>query len=730
MVIAEVLVEYTQSILDRSFTYIYTGNKTLEPGYRVLIPFNKKNIVGYTVSVSKSNLSKEELIKEKGYEIGEIIDVLDTKPILNKDLLHLVDTLSEYYLCGKMAILQCMLPPSLNVRKGTLTAPKIAYTQYLEVVKGSNIEGLTPRQTEIYNYIKDNNKVLKTSVTPSMAKALIDKHKVHIIKEEKRRLKVTDDAVYPKLELTEDQKRVVDEFNNSSDNVFLLEGVTGSGKTEVYLTICDEYLKQGKSILMLVPEIALTKSMSEFFLNRFHSDVAILHSSLTPAERYDEYRRIESGEAKIVVGARSAIFAPLANIGLIILDEEHTESYKQDTYPYYHAREVALIRAKEHHAKVILGSATPSLESRAKATNGVYHLLTLPKRINGEPLPTVTIIRLNNHHNFSNESKLFTSTLIEKIRERLAKHEQIILLVNRRGYSSITCRECGESIICPTCKVPLIYHRSDETLKCHHCNYVREVPDSCPNCGSTHLMKLGYGTEKIEDEVHKLFPNAITLRLDSDVGKERTAMRQVIDEFSNHNADILIGTQMIAKGHDFKDVTLVGVINADLGLSAPSYRNSERTFELLTQAIGRCGRGDKMGEAIIQTYNPSHYAITNAARQDYESFYKIEINKRKGMHYPPFYYLCGVKISGKNEKAVIELSTNIKYSLSTLLGDKVILYGPIIPYISYNDGKYNRSVLIKYRDNKSVKEVLKESKEALTVRGNIEISIDFDPYDF
>ncbi len=730
MVILDVLIEYTQTTLDRSFTYIYQGEKNVDVGFRVLIPFNKKEIVGYVIGVTKSDKTKEELINEKGFEIGEVIDVIDTKPILNKDLLDLVDILCDYYLCGRMAILQCMLPPSLNIRKSALTAPKIAYDQYLVLSGKYDDSGLTPKQKEVYELIHNNEKVLKNTVSPAICKTLVEKHKVKIVKEEKRRLKIEGKEIYPEVTLSDDQRKVIKEFNNSKDSVYLLEGVTGSGKTEVYLTLADEYLKQGKSVLILVPEIALTKSMSEFFLNRFHSNVAILHSSLTKAERFDEYRRIQNGDAKIVVGARSAIFAPLSNIGLIILDEEHTESYKQDSYPYYHARDIALFRANQHHAKVILGSATPSLESRAKASKGVYHLLTLPKRINDQPLPKVTVIRMNNRNNFSNESTLFTTTLIEQIRNRLEKNEQVILLVNKRGFSSLTCRECGYTFICPTCKVPLVYHKKDETLKCHHCNFQEAVPQVCPECGSSKLMRLGYGTEKVEEEVLKVFPNARVLRLDSDAAKERNAMRQIIDAFSAHQADILIGTQMIAKGHDFKDVTLVGVINADLGLSAPSYRNSERTFQLLTQAIGRCGRGEKKGEAIIQTYNPSHYAITNAARQDYESFYRLEMNKRKSLHYPPFYFFCGIKICGKSEKTIVEFAQNIKYSLSQILKDKALLYGPLVPYVSYYDGKHYRSILIKYRDNKVVKEAIREVKDALTIKGNIEINIDFDPYDF
>ncbi len=731
MLILEVLPQYTQTALERSFSYLYDGDKRVDKGYRVLIKFNNKDIVGFVMEVKASDKTKDELEDELGVNLSYIQDVIDTSPIINEDLFNLVDQISDYYLCGKVAILQSMLPPSLNVRKSSLKAPKIAYDYFLTLVGEFDPEGLTAKQKEVYSYINLHKKVLKNEIkSPSILNKLLDLGKIKIIQEEKRRLQVDSDYIEEEHELTKDQQDVIDEFNNSSDMVYLLEGVTGSGKTEVYLALADQYLKMGKSILMLVPEIALTKAMSEYFLSRFHKDVAILHSNLTPGERYDEYRRIESGEAKIVVGARSAIFAPLSNIGLIILDEEHTESYKQDSYPYYHARDIALMRANMHQAKVILGSATPSLESRSRASKGTYHLLKLPERINKLPLPEVTITDIRSRDKFDKRSTYFTTLLIDKIKERLDNHEQVILLVNKRGFSSITCRECGHTILCPTCNVPLIYHKKDETLKCHHCNYAEHFTGICPNCGSSKLVKLGYGTEKIQEEVEKIFPGVRCLRLDSDSAKGRDSIKEIIDDFSAFKADILIGTQMIAKGHDFKNVTLVGVINADLGLSMPSYRSSERTFQLLTQAIGRCGRGDKRGEAIIQTYNPSHYAITCAATQNYERFYKIELENRKTLQYPPYFYLCAVKIDAKTDKTCVETSINILKSLQKELKGNASLYGPVSPYIPYIDGRYHRSILIKYKDSKIVKDVLNEIKDSLIQKGSVNVYIDFDPYDF
>ncbi|MCD8194834.1 MAG: primosomal protein N' [Coprobacillus sp.] len=731
MLILDVYPQYTQSALEHSFSYLYDGTKNVDKGYRVKINFGHQSIVGLVYGVTKTKESKEEIETRLGRKISYIEDVIDSEPVLNDDLFNLVDEIEKYYLCGKVAILQNILPKSLNVKKSALSAPKIAYDSYLEINGEYNEDGLTPKQVEVYSYINCRKRVLKNEIkSVSIINKLLSLGKIKVTQEEKRRLKVDSDFEQEVHELTEEQKAVIDEFNSSDDQVYLLEGVTGSGKTEVYLTLAEQYLKMGKSILMLVPEIALTKAMSEYFISRFHSDVAILHSNLTPAEHYDEYRRIQNGQAKIVVGARSAIFAPLSNIGLIILDEEHTESYKQDTYPYYHARDIALMRARMHKAKVILGSATPSLESRANASRGRYHLLKLNKRINQLPLPRTNIINITKRDQFDKRSSYFTTTLIEAMQERLDNHEQIILLVNKRGFSSLTCRECGQSILCPTCKVPLIYHKTDNTLKCHHCNYVMAMTEACPNCGSSHLIKLGYGTEKVEEEVNKLFPEAVTLRLDSDAAKGRNSIKEIIDDFSSQKADILIGTQMIAKGHDFKNVTLVGVINADLGLSTPSYRSAERTYQLLTQAVGRCGRGDKRGEAIIQTYSPSHYAITCASRQNYETFYKIELQNRKSLQYPPYYFLCAIKIDAKNEDDCIKASQKILISLQKLFGKNASIFGPVLPYIPYMDGRHHRSILLKYQDSKLIRDGLADIKDSLVREGNINVYIDFDPYDF
>jgi len=729
MKIIELLIEHNNYSLNRPFSYVYFGDKPVDKGYRVLVKFNHQELVGYVIKVKKTNKTKKELEEELGFNIDEILDVIDSSPLLNEDLMNLASQVSEYYLASKISVLQTMLPPSLSPRRSSLKAPKIAYDQYV-VIKDYDESDLTSTQIELLRLISKNAPVLKREIKQvSVLNKLIEYNRVEIIKKEKRRLQIPryDKVNIPNL--TIDQKKVVDEFNNSSDQIYLLEGVTGSGKSEVYLHLSKQILEKGKSVLMLVPEISLTPMMMRNFISRFGEDVAILHSELTPAEKYDEYRKIASNKCKIVVGARSAIFAPLTNIGLIILDEEHVESYKQDVPPFYHAREVAILRSKMHNCKVLLGSATPSLESRARAGKGVYHLLTLNKRINEKELPKTTIVNMTDYHNIDRESYIFSLKLKSAIQKNLDNFNQTILLINKRGFStSVYCRSCGHIFKCPTCNIPLTYHKSDRMLKCHHCNYCEVDHELCPECGSKYLMRVGYGTERIEEEVHKLFPEARTLRLDSDSAKIRTKIPQIIEAFRNKEADILIGTQMIAKGHDFPDVTLVGVVNADIGLSLPSYRSSERVFQLITQAVGRSGRSDKKGEAIIQTYSPTHYAITMAARQDYELFYRKEMEIRKLQFYPPYSFIASIVVASKNEELTIDTVYRIIDKLAEELKEEAVILGPTTPYVPYENNKHIRSIMVKYRKAEIVKPALEKLLKSSLNKSGISLTVNIDPY--
>ena len=731
MQVVEVLIEYAKSSLNRPFSYCYNGPKKLVKGIRVLLDFNHRDIIGYVVNVEETTKTVEQYEEEKGFKISEIKDVIDDVPLLNEELLSLLDEAASYYLVPKISVLLSMLPPSLSPRKSSLKAPKIAYDQYLEVID-DNEEELTNKQIELLRFIKLEGRVLKRDIKQvSIIDKLLEKNRIQIVKEEKRRLKIPDYEYQTPPKLSEDQNKVIDEFNNSNDAVYLLEGVTGSGKTEVYLSLSEQVLKQGKSVLMLVPEISLTPMMVEYFLHRFQNNVAILHSELTPAEKYDEYRKIARGDCKVVVGVRSAIFAPLKNIGLIILDEEHTESYKQDTLPFYHAREVAIMRGKYNKAKVLLASATPSLESRARGQKNVYHMLYLTKRINNQKLPTTKIVNMLDYKNIDRDSYIFSHALREAIHETLARGEQAILLINRRGFSThVTCRNCGHVFKCPTCGIALTYHKKDNMLKCHHCDYVEPLSEECPECGSKYLMKTGFGTERIEEEVQRLFPSARTLRLDSDSAKNKSKIPEVIEAFRKKEADVLIGTQMIAKGHDFPDVTLVGIVLADIGLSMPSYRSNERAFQLITQAIGRSGRKEKPGMAIIQTYLPSHYAITFAARQDYELFYRKEMEMRKLQFYPPYAYLASVTVRAKNEETVIENTYHIVDFLNDEFMDDAQILGPSTPYIPFDMGLHVRSILVKFKDPNKAHVVFEKMQQLFAYNNQYELLINIDPYNF
>ena len=455
---------------------------------------------------------------------------------------------------------------------------------------------------------------------------------------------------------------------------FLLQGITGSGKTEVYLQIIQGALDMGRTAIVLVPEISLTPQMTERFIARFGEQVAILHSGLSNGEKYDEWRKVERGDAQVVVGARSAIFAPLKNLGVIIIDEEHEVSYKQDSNPRYHARDVALLRAQYNQAALVLGSATPSLESRARAGKGVYQHLRLTQRAN--PLASIPEVQLIDFRDYigQNETSNFTPPLIEAIQDRLDKKEQVVLMLNRRGYSSfVMCRECGTVDTCPNCDISLTLHMDTKTMNCHYCGFSKEIPHVCPNCQSRSIRYYGTGTQKAYDELAELFPQASILRMDVDTTRKKGSHQALLEQFGKGEADILLGTQMIAKGLDFPNVTLVGVLNADTALNLPDFRSSERTFQLLTQVAGRAGRAEKAGQVLIQSYNPQHYAIRFAKDQDYEGFYAYEMGIRRQLGYPPYYFTIGITLSHKKEEEVLRRAYQVMEILRSGLSDACII---------------------------------------------------------
>jgi primosomal protein N' (replication factor Y) len=732
MKLVQVLIQYVTHSLDRTFTYLYDGQKSIDIGYRVLVNFANRKCIAFVCQISNTSKTKLQLEKDTGYSLNYIIDVLDDGPLLNNELMTLADEISSYYLAPKISVLQTMLPTSLKPSLSALKAPKIAYDQFV-IIKNYDETNLTAKQIELLRLIKNNNKVSKKEIkSPSIINKLLSLGLIEIIKEERLRYVISlSNKIQKDIVLTNEQISAINNILNTAKQVTLLEGVTGSGKTEIYLKVSEEILKQGKNVLMLVPEISLTPAIVQDFYNRFKEKVAVLHSGLTPAEKYDEYRKIARGETRIVVGARSAIFAPLDNIGLIILDEEHVESYKQDAVPFYHAREVAFMRAKHFNCKVLLGSATPSLESRARAMKGVYNYVLLPNRINGLSSPKTKIIDLLNNANLSHISPLFSNYLIDKINITLNENHQIIILLNHRGYSSyISCRSCGYIFKCPNCGVSLTYHREDNMLKCHHCGHVELMPKECPECHSTYISKIGFGTERIMDDLHKLFPSVRILRLDSDVSKVRSTMQKSLNDFREHKADILVGTQMVAKGHDFNNVTLVAVLLADIGLSLPSFRSSERTFQLISQAIGRSGRGDYPGEAVIQTYMPHHYAIELASKQDYESFFKQEMHFRKLAQYPPYTYVTSLDLSSKNENFLNKTCDKIALELTTIKDNGFSFLGPVAPYIRKEGDQYHLTFLLKYKKYENIKSYLLSLIKKINNKSSIHLTIDIDTYNF
>ncbi|MCR5491737.1 MAG: primosomal protein N', partial [Bacilli bacterium] len=471
MKILDVFIQHAKSSLNKPFSYLYDGDQPIGVGYRVIVGFGRQNrLMGFVARVSETNLTQKELEEANGFRFDYIQSVVDREPLLNDELLQLADEVSKYYIAPKISVFQAMLPQSLKPSISALKGPKIAYEDYVEAIDVDE-EGLTDKQIESLRLIAKSEIILKREAgTPAIVKALLKKEKIRIVKREKQRLHLEEYEKERPHDLNLEQLRAYEDILGAEQDVVLLQGVTGSGKTEVYLHLSEEYLKTGKNILMLVPEISLTPRMVEYFSRRFQSNVAILHSELTPAEKYDEYRRIAKGEARVVVGARSAVFAPLKDIGLIILDEEHVESYKQDGQPHYHAREVAIMRAKHFGAKVLLGSATPSFETKARAMKGVYGYALMQKRANSQAPPTTEIIDLTDKSLIDRQTKIFSRPLLEKLDEKVKKGEQAILLINRRGYSSyVACSRCGYIFTCPGCHGNLTYHKEDGMLKCHHC---------------------------------------------------------------------------------------------------------------------------------------------------------------------------------------------------------------------------------------------------------------------
>lgn len=714
----EVLVELKARAVDKYFTYKVPVNliSKVKVGVRVIVPFAYSKLMGFVSSINIENTSD--------YEIKEILDVVDTEVILTDELLELGKYLKEKTLATLISCYQVMLPNGYKASKKKINKKYETYIT-VNIDKLKDVK-LSDKQQDIINILLKNKQVsysylkkINSSVDTLIKNGVLVKEKVEVY-----RLN-NNYSLKEKYSLTPDQEKVYQQVDLDKFQTYLLYGVTGSGKTEVYMELIEDVIKKGKEAIVLIPEISLTPQTVRRFIERFGQVVAVLHSGLSDSEKYDEYRKIRKGEVKIVIGARSAIFAPLENIGIIVVDEEHSTSYKQENMPRYDAILVAKKRGEYHNCPVILGSATPTLESFSRTLKNVYTLLKLEKRVNNRSLPEVEIIDMMKA---KKKTKFFSETLYEKINSTLQKGEQVILFLNKRGYATtISCKNCGKTFTCKNCDITLTYHKSSEMLRCHYCGYAEAKPKVCPNCQSE-LELNGIGTEQIEEELNTLFPDYKTIRMDFDTTSKKGSHEKIIEAFRNNEYQILVGTQMIAKGLDFSNVTLVGVINADGSLNIPDFRSSETTFDLLNQVSGRAGRGEKKGYVYIQTFNPTHYAILYAKNNNYLGFFQNEMKNRHLLNYPPYCYLALIIISATDYNYLGLESKKIKEYLKTNLKTEIL--GPSLANPFRVNKIYRMNIIIKYKKENNIYEVLNNLINHYKINDKLRIDIDFNPRSF
>lgn len=721
--VCECLVELEHVFIDKTFTYKINKEQLplLKVGMRVVVPFGKQTLEGFVLKIYENkDVSLENKLKE-------IISIVDTYPILNEELLTLGKYISKTTLCSLMTSYQAMLPKALKAKKKVNMTPK--YDTYICINYGmyNNDIKFNASQEKILELLKENKKVKKevlNKISVSSVNTLLKKNILLEEKEENYRYNLINEEKI-KFNLNEEQQKVYKEIFNfiNTNETFLLYGVTGSGKTNVYMKVIEDVIKNNKTAILLVPEISLTPQIIKRFTSYF-SNIAVLHSGLSDGEKYDEWRKINEGKVNIVIGARSAIFAPLKNIGVIIIDEEHSQTYKQENNPRYNAIDIAKERCKYHNCPLILGSATPSLESFARAKKNVYKLLELKNRYNNNTMPKVEIIDMNKE--FKKASGYFSNTLIDQIKETLERKEQVILFLNRRGYSSfLTCSSCGYVEKCPNCDISLTYHKSSNMLRCHYCGYATKRKKLCPKC-QEEFKDYGIGTEKVEEELKSLIKDAKIIRMDVDTTTTKNAHGKIINSFLEEKYNILVGTQMIAKGLDFPNVTLVGVLNADIGLNFPDFRSSETTFSLLNQVLGRSGRGNKEGKVLIQTFNPEHYAITYTKNHDYLGFYNEEMKIRKILKYPPYYYICSIKIISKDYNLASKSSYDVVNYLKQNIKNEIIL-GPSVCNVFKLNNNYRFQIIIKYKDVNNILEYLTNIEHHYFNKKDIKVEIDFNP---
>ena len=720
---ANVIIEYGVKTLNKTFIYKVPDElkDKIKVGMKVYVPFGKSEVFGFVIELQNNN--------DTGFEAKEIIRIDNEELVLNKELIDVGSYLSSITLCTLITAYQTMLPSSLKIKKQEHNYDK--YDEYLiltDKLKAMEYICKYPRriaQIKVINNILEIGKLNKKEVSNEVVKILEENKIISIEKVSKYRIN-KDSSEVVKKPLTEDQERVYKSVDFNKHDTYLLYGVTGSGKTEVYIKWIEKCIDEGKTAIMLVPEIGLTTQIAKRFYEAFGSDVAIFHSSLSEGEKYDEYLKILRGEVHVVVGTRSAVFVPLKNLGIIIIDEEDSSSYKQDNNPRYHARDIAIYRGKYNNIPVVLGSATPTLESKARADKGVYRLLKLPNRVGNAKLPLIHVIDMEPE--MKKRNMIFSEFLQNKIGEKLSRKEQIILLLNRRGFSTyITCSNCGYTYKCPSCDITLTYHKSTNNLVCHYCGYHQKKADRCPKCNEESLNYYGLGTEKLEEKLKEMYPYARVVRMDQDTTRNKGMHEQIINDFKEYKYDILLGTQMISKGLDFPKVTLVGVINADTSLNIPDYRSSEVTYSLLSQVAGRAGRSDKPGEVIIQTFNPDNYVIECVKANNYDKFYLQEMQFRKNLKYPPYYYLVSIKVIGKDYGKTIENAQKAKKYLDDNLNKETIVLGPTTASVFKFNNEYRMQIIIKYRFDSLLIQTLKELDNIFINNKDNYLEIDFNP---
>lgn len=723
--IAEVIVDISNSEVDRVFDYKVDEHSSASVGSRVLIPFGTKTLEGYVIALKdKSDYNQDKL--------KSIIETLDPMPVIGKEMLDLMNFMTQTYHLRKVDILRLFIPSEL--RGGRVKELVKEYASLSSEFRDKNPEEFIKKgaraQSELYQYLLEveeesvtflNSNFSASALRNFIARNIVKTRKVEVFREPYKNNVIDKEK---QITLTQMQADAVAHITAQKDKTILLHGVTGSGKTEVYMRLISDALSKGKTAIMLVPEISLTPQVLRNFRARFGDLVALLHSGLSSGERFDEWRRLLSGQAKVAVGARSAIFAPVKNVGVIIIDEEHDGSYASESNPRYLTHTVAKRRAQANECNLVLGSATPSIETYHKVQTGEYDLVELPQRVNKKPLPNIEIVNMCTEIRCGNNS-LFSRTFQSKLKECIDNGNQAMIFLNRRGYSSyMMCRSCGYVAKCSDCDVSLVYHKDDNALKCHYCGLRFKPLTKCPECDSGYIKQGFIGTQQVVELLQKMFPDQQILRMDNDTTRTKDAVVKILEDFAQKKASILVGTQMIAKGHDFPSVTLVGIIDADMSLHFSDFRATERTYQLITQVAGRAGRESKSGEVVLQTYTPRHYVYRYATTNDYKGFFAKECNLREVTNYPPFSRIIRVLLSSENEELAVSTLKNIYTDLSEIVEknkENIVYFSAMKSPVKRIQNKHRMQILMRVKNNRE--EITKQVYETVDKYQNPKISI-------